>query len=129
VENKDGTRAIPEEIKPRWSGSPQPLATGIVGEQTIEVWDVSKLPLAQRFDIHANADQQAAVAVKFEGERECWIFSNESYPFQWRNPKWRLDIGNYTVTFRVYYESGSIERKFRLRNSGISRNQFVLEFD
>ncbi len=130
VHKQDGTRAISEEIVARWSGAPEPLATASLGNQVIQVWDISKLPLGQRFDIHANAEQQLAVAVKFEGERECWIFSNESYPCKrWQKPEWRLDAGTYTVTLRVFYESGVAVRQFRLKNAGTSRNDFVLEWD
>ena len=67
------------------------------------------------------------MAVKFEGERDCYIFSNESYLSPgWRNPSWRLGIGIYRVRVTLFYEAGCLEEYFELCNLGNSRDDLEL---
>jgi hypothetical protein len=82
---------------------------------------------ARKIDVHGHFDEPMSIAVKFEGELECYIFSNESYYFpKWQNPAWRLDSGRYRVRVTVYYERGRVEKDFELRNDGPSRDQVRL---
>jgi hypothetical protein len=101
----DGNKAISERITARWSGSLQPFRSQVVGQQVAQIPDESLFPFGQRFEVYSYSDEQIALAVKFEGGDDCWIFSNESYLFQWRNPSWRLPRGQYFIRFQLYYES------------------------
>ena len=65
--------------------------------------------------------------MKFEGEPDCYIFTNESYLFpRWQNPQWRLPPGRYRIHITAYYERGSAETDFELRNDGPGRDDVSL---
>jgi hypothetical protein len=82
---------------------------------------------ARKIDIHSHFDEAMSIAVKFEGELDRHIFTNESYYFpKWQNPAWRLKLGRYLVHVTVYYEQGRKEKDFELQNDGPSRNDVRL---
>jgi hypothetical protein len=72
-------------------------------------------------DVHNHEDEALAVAVKLEGEDDCFLFTNESYLFpRWSNPEWRLGAGKHRLRVTVTYESGRAQMDFWLNNGGRS---------
>jgi len=70
-------------------------------------------------DVHGHSEEPIPVAMKFEGEPDCYIFSNESYCFPLRqNPSWRIPPGLYRLRVTVNYEYGRAEEDFKLSNEG-----------
>lgn len=119
----DGSRAVPEEIQARWTSQPEPLLPVIAGHHVGSVLDPSRLMQARKIDVHSHFDEPMSLAVKFEGEEDCYVFSNESYLFpRWQNPAWRLNRGAHLIRVTVYYERGYAQRDFELRNDGLSRD-------
>ena len=101
----DGSKPIPGSVTARWSGSLQPYRTQLIGQQLAQIPDSSLFPLGERFDVYSYSEEQIGIAVKFGGGEDCWIFSNESYLYSWRNPAWQLPRGQYFIRFQLYYES------------------------
>jgi hypothetical protein len=69
------------------------------------------------------------IAIKYEGDPDCYIFTNESYRPEHnggRNFNWRLTQGRYRVRVTVYYECGYVQRDFELSNDGTSRDDVDL---
>jgi len=133
----DKKRAIAQDILARWSRTPELLQTAAIsttaGPVMLQIPDITKLSQGRRMDIFPSYKEEIAIAIKFDGDAECYMFSNESYlihnPLQnkpWRNPVWKLDIGNYDVMVRVF--SGSITKSthFVLENRGAKREDLVL---
>jgi hypothetical protein len=84
---------------------------------------------ARKVDVHAHEDEYVSLAVKFEGQSECYIFSNESYLHPaWSNPAWRLSPGVYRVDVTVFYGRGLAKRAFTLRNERTARNSVEVEY-
>lgn len=128
VFNSDGSPAIQNSITGRWTSQPEPLLPIINAGQPANIIDPAKIVAARKIDVHQHENQQISLAVKFEGELECYIFSNESYLFQkWQNPAWRLGIGTYRVRINTYYERGRTQDDFELCNSGSSRDNIHLK--
>jgi hypothetical protein len=95
--------------------------------QVGKVLDPARLMQARRIDVQGHSEEPISVAVKFEGEPDCSIFTNESYLFpRWQNPLWSLPLGRYRLRVTVYYERGHIEKDFELRNEGLSRDDVHL---
>ena len=129
VFNHDGTRAIAEPIHTRWPSQPEPLIPAVAGSQSINLVDFARLMNARKVDIHAHEDEHIALAVKYEGQPECYIFSNESYLHHaWSNPAWRLNSGEYRVLVTVFYERGRAKREFTLTNLRTARNSVEIEY-
>jgi hypothetical protein len=82
---------------------------------------------ARRIDVHGHSEEPISIAVKFEGEPDCYIFTNESYLFpRWQNPSWRIPPGQYRLRVTVYYERGRAEKDFELSNEGPRREDVRL---
>lgn len=78
-------------------------------------------------DVHQHQDELLSVAVKFEGETDCYIFTNESYPFGWRHPNLRLAQGRYWVRVTLHYEGDFSRTLFQLQNAGPSCNDLRIK--
>jgi hypothetical protein len=82
---------------------------------------------SRRMDVHGHHEELVSVVVKFEGEPDCYIFTNESYVFpQWQNPDWRLPPGRYRLRVTVLSDRGRTQKEFELRNDDQSRNDVRL---
>lgn len=127
VFGQDGSRILNGEITGRWTSQPEPLLPVVSQGQVANVLDPARVMQARRIDVHAHATEAMSIALKFEGEPDCYIFTNESYVFpRWQNPAWRLVQGRYRVHVTVFYERGCAQRDFELRNGGPSRNDVRL---
>jgi hypothetical protein len=138
VFQENRTRAIIEAVPGRWASQPEPLLPVGIGnreaehapESQVGLWfDIARVIQGRRIDVHSHRYEALSIALKYEGEPECYLFSNESYdPHypQLRNPAWCLDRGRYRVRVSVYYESGRTVRGFELRNDGPSRDDVRL---
>lgn len=123
----DGSRAITGGIIARWTSHPEPLLPVVAQGQVENVLDPARLIQARRMDVHGHSEEPVSVAVKFEGDPDCYIFTNESYLFPlWQNPSWRLSPGRYRLRVTVYYERGRVEKDFELSNVGPRRDDVRL---
>ena len=129
VFNLNGTRTIAEAIHARWPSQPEPVTPTVAGDQSINLVDFARLMNARKVDIHSHEDEYIALAVKYEGQPECYIFSNESYLHgAWSNPAWRLNSGKYRVLITVFYERGHAQRAFSLANLRTARNSVEIDY-
>lgn len=127
VFNSDGSLAIQNPIPARWTSQPEPTLPSIADGKHVNLLDVAKIIAGRKEDVHQHEDQQISIAIKFEGENECYIFSNESYAYAaWKNPAWRLETGTYRLRVTVFYERGNSRDDFELCNLGPSRNDMHL---
>lgn len=128
VFRQDGSRAITGDVKARWTSQPEPLLPVVAQGRAENVLDPGRLMQAQRMDVHGHSEEPISVAVKFEGEPDCYIFTNESYLFpRWQNPSWRIPPGQYRLRVTVYYERGRVEKDFGLSNEGPRRDDVRLD--
>src|SRR5713101_3589897 len=79
VFNSDGSVAIQDVIQARWPSQPEPIQQFLPQGQLVNVVDLPKLMAARKVDVHGHDDQPICIALKYEGEPDCYIFTNESY--------------------------------------------------
>ena len=128
VFDQNGKRVIPEPIQARWPSQPEPLMPAITGNQSVTLLDPARLMNARKVDIHSHEEEYIALAIKFDGQSQCYIFSNESYLYPaWSNPAWQLNSGTYRIQVTVFYSSGRAQRTFTLTNQRVARNSIELE--
>ncbi len=122
-----GARRI-DPIPARWISQPEPIITIGVGGTVAQIPDVARMLAGRRIDIHNHEDQVLSIALKFEGEADCQLFTNESYTFpRWQNPAWALPPGRHRLRVTVYYERGRAQRDFWLHNDGVTRDDLRVE--
>jgi hypothetical protein len=124
----DGNSQLLTPIPARWISQPEPILTVGIGDRAVQIPDAARMLAGRRIDIHNHEDQVMSVAVKFEGEANCHLFTNESYVFpMWQNPAWLLPRGSHRLRVTVYYERGRTQRDFWLHNEGDRRNDMRIE--
>lgn len=129
VLNLDGTRAIAEEIYARWPSQPEPLLPAVAGGESVNLVDFARMMNARKVDVHAHDDEYIALAIKYDGQPDCHIFSNESYLHPaWKNPPWQLAPGKYKVVVTVYYGRGRAKREFFFENERKARNSIEIDY-
>jgi len=127
--NSNGARAFSDPVQARWPSQPEPLVPAVAGNQSISLVDFARLMNARKVDIHSHEDQTISLALKYDGQVDCYIFSNESYLHNaWSNPAWRLGPGEYRVLVTVFCELGRIRRTFTLKNLGTRRDSVQIEY-
>lgn len=118
-------KAIPDTVIARWSSAPELLQPVVlpnvsVGGQAARstIPDLTKLPYGRRMDLHAGKPEPLDLVVKFEGQRQCYVFGNESYWLGWENEGWRLEGGEYSIVAEIRSGGYRKTRIFRLTNNG-----------
>lgn len=116
----------------KWTGKPEPLEPvynpqrGIFGH----VFDTTKIPDAQSINIAPREEGEALdVAIKHDGEKECYGFNALSYAPQyqpgWKDPGKKIDLPECIV--RVVVTAGDISKtkELILKNPGTGLSDFV----
>jgi hypothetical protein len=116
-----GEAVFPRSMPLRWSGTPEPVPMQIkFGNVTGEIVDHFRYFQEQKVDIPAGESRKFDVAAQFDGEPECYGWSNESYSFvpRWRNPDRKLDPGTYRVEVTIMHAGGKFLLACNLVNRG-----------
>jgi hypothetical protein len=123
----DGQNVFGRTMIGRWSGSPEPAPILFrIGDNSVMISDPSKL--TTRIDVPPGEIQRLDIAAKFDSERECYGWSNESYFSNpvWRNPNWCLSEGRYLVRVAIVSAGEKCMCTFRLIND-VPRQDFRIE--
>lgn len=127
VVDEQGDRLLPELIYGRWASQPEPVVPVASSTLGTGALDFGRLVLGRKGTVYSHEDEAVSIAIKYEGDPDCHIFSNESYLYdQWENPAWKLGPGSHRLRVQLLYERSSTPLYFRLQNRGISRNDVLL---
>lgn len=123
----DGTASGTPPVHARWTTQPEPLLPMLSAGQPHNVLDPARVMQSRRMDVHAHHTELIPVAIKFEGEPDCHLFSNESYAHsRWQNPAWRLGTGAHRLRAVVLHQGGESATDLELRNDGRTRDSVRL---
>lgn len=93
----------------RWARSPEPIASQILDtNSTLQFYivDFARGTTESRMDVYPGEEEMLDVAVRFDGEAECYGWNNEVYGNNWRTPRWRLPGGQRYLVKVVVISSG-----------------------
>jgi len=126
---EDGT--VPKfSFEGRWSANPEPYQERLIDGQVQKGFDPWLVHMGRFKDITSgDTPDEVAVAVKAEGETDCYGFTNESYyGHHWRVPEYRLPVGTYRITATaISGEVRSDSQEFLLHNDGPSLSDLWLD--
>jgi len=113
----------------RWVSTPEPVADEIInpaGEIKFFIRDFSRARNESRVDVYPGEDTLLDVAVRFEGEADCYGWNNDSYFYDWRNPTWKLTSERYLLKVIITSSGQKCVGKFRLINNVDNYSDFRL---
>jgi hypothetical protein len=125
----DGQDVFGRAMEVRWAHSPEPIANQIVGlDNKVQFYirDFTRAATGSRIDVYPGEEELLDVAVRFDSEAECYGWNNDSYFYNWRNPKWKLPRERYLVKVVITSSGQKCVDVFRLINDVDSRTDFRL---
>src|SRR5271165_519563 len=114
----------------RWANTPQPqpIVVPAGGGQFLQVVDIDKYTRESRLDIYPGEREPLDIAVRFDGDTDCYGWTNEShFAPRMRNSKWLLPTGIYLVKVTVTVSGTPHVGCFRIHNDGPTPDTFRLE--
>jgi hypothetical protein len=132
----NGQKIFKDSMEIRWSRAPEPVATrGVIIDdddkpKPLFIFDFLRIMLEQRRDIYPGESEPFDVATRFEEEKECYGWNNETYFIQegnWRNPNRKLDSGSYLVNVEIVSAGEKCTGLFRLINEGTRKDFRLVE--
>jgi len=116
----DGQDVLGRAMPVRWVNSPEPVAPQIYDLQQHQpqfyIVDFSRGSGESRIDVYPGEEEMLDVAVRFQGEADCYGWNNEVYGNNWRTPRWRLPRGRYLVKVVVTSSGQKCADVFRMVN-------------
>jgi hypothetical protein len=126
----DGQDFLGRGMPVRWARSPEPIAPQIYDLQQHQpqfyIVDFSRANVESRIDVYPGEEEILDVAVRFDGETDCYGWNNEAYGNNWRTPRWRLPRGRYLVKVVVTSSGQKCVDVFRLVNDTPQLTDFRL---
>ncbi len=100
-------------IPAKWDFRPEPI------NYKENVVDPSLIPQCEFLDISPGSEESFCICIKQEGEDAIYGFNAYSYLYpSWKNPKWKLDKGEYYIDLVLNATNAYKEFHFILKNSG-----------
>ena len=84
----------------RWANSLEPIASQIINPNSnvqSYIRDFTRTSTESRIDVYPGEQELLDVAVRFDGELDCYGWNNESYANNWRIPRWKLSRDRYLI--------------------------------
>lgn len=125
----DGQNVYDRAMPVRWVQSPQPIRPLVVDNQgtvQFQIIDFARLGTDSRIDVYPGDEEKLDVAVRFDGEPDCYGWNNESYAHNWRTPQWKLSKGRYLAKVTVTSSGKKCYGVFRIANDVDNLTDFRL---
>jgi hypothetical protein len=121
---ENGDKVYLPEMLGRWAGTPEPLVPIVINGK-LEL-AVSMIYARDYIDIPSGSKTTLDVALKLDGDEQCYGWNNESYTKRdFRNKDWELDRGVYIVEVRVNTNGREFNQSFKLFNDKEFRLEIV----
>jgi hypothetical protein len=72
--DSDGNRVL-GPIAARWASQPEPLIPSLQEDRLVNVIDFARFFAARKCNVHSHEDQPVSIALKYEGNADCHLFS------------------------------------------------------
>ena len=127
--DKNKNKLPTEKLIFRWANSPEPIAMKIfIENKEGYLLDPMRLKLDSVIDIPPGDTEMFGVVARFENEKECYGWSNESYfsKNKWRDDKRIFQVGEYYLEITLFFSGNVIKETFKLINTE-SITEFKIE--
>lgn len=106
-------------VAARWPRADEPLSNqfDVSTKQLVTYFDISKYNAAFTRNIYPNSEEPIDTFVRFDSDKECYIWNNDTYHTNWRNPEVQLPKGRYYVIVTVFSSGEIIKGFYQLENS------------
>jgi hypothetical protein len=126
IENSNGDLII-KDVMARWTSQPEPMIPFLHDGKIINLLDPAKIVFSRKVDAHRHEQHHLPIILKYEGEKECYVFSNESYKHDmWKNPDWKISEGCFRIKIKLNYDGGPKTYFIDLQNNGITRDDIKM---
>jgi hypothetical protein len=125
----DGQDIFCRAMDVRWANSPEPIASQILSldnKVQFHIRDFARTAAESRIDVYPGEEELLDVAVRFDGEVDCYGWNNDSYGHGWRNPEWKLPHQRFLVKVVINFSGQKCTGIFRLVNDVDSLTDFRL---
>jgi hypothetical protein len=115
----DGQDVFGRAMPVRWVSSPEPIPNQILnldGAPQFVIRDFGRTTTESRIDVYPGEEELLDVAIRFDGESDCYGWNNDSYFYNWRNPNWKLTKWRYLVEVVITSSGQKCVDVFRLVN-------------
>jgi hypothetical protein len=109
----------------RWTNTPEPTPLFINNPRDGREFAIMP-QLVEAVTVYPGENELLDIAVRLNGEVDCYGWDNESYLTGWRNRNWRLGAGRHLVKVEITSSGPRCTGWFRLENAG-GRGDFRLE--
>lgn len=123
-DRSNGQNIFGREMQIRWVNNPEPIPLEIKFDdgKAAKMYDPIRFTQLQRMDIYPGEYEDLDVIVRFNGERECYGWNDDSYRVSMRNPDWRLERDQYLIKLTLRTSGEIISKKFRLLNPNLEKD-------
>lgn len=116
----DGQRVYDRAMSVRWARLPEPVASQVISIPDniphFYIRDFARTFTDSRIDVYPGEEEILDVAVRFDGEPDCYGWNNEAYLNNWRTPSWKLPRDRYLVEVVINSSGQKCVGLFRLIN-------------
>jgi len=124
--NLSGQNLFDRAMAVRWASSPEPgqitgqifdVVSQVVGHnvvRNVRYYMADVAGIASTIDVYPGEQEVLDVAVRFEGESDCYGWNNESYFHNMRTEHWRLQRGTFLIKAVIASSGNKCVGKFRL---------------
>ncbi len=119
----DGQPVFSKDMVARWAESPEPqlITFDIEGGKAAKI-----VGYQNTIDIPACDSTQVDLVSRIKGDENCYGWSNESYLYNWKHPKWILGPQRYLAVVRVKTGGRQFKEAFLIIND-VPFSDFRLE--
>lgn len=118
----DKQKVFDREMEGRWAGSQEPKSESI---DTINGLAYRLVVFQHTYDIPSGEGADLDIAIRLNGEEECYGWTDESYINNWKHPQWKLDRGRYIAKISIKTGGREFSDAFYIVND-IPYNDFRL---
>jgi len=117
----NGQNIFGREMQIRWVNNPEPIPLEIIFNdgKKAKMYDPIRFTQLQRMNIYPGEYEDLDIVIRFNREKQCFGFNDESYRLSFKNPKWQLGNDQYLIKLTLRSSGETVSKKFRLINPNL----------
>ncbi len=109
-------RRLFDPLSAKWDASPEPLGPYLPNGFTTYFPSLSVIN--NLINIRKDITETFCIFIKYMNDPFIYAFNSDSYPYQFKRPLWRINIGTYRLNVNLRASNAHYESSFIITNSG-----------